>query len=206
MAAKNLQFLPFTFVLQFCVNFANLTVVIQIYNETLNDLIDNNNKNLEIRESIAKGIYINRLKECDVKTKEEVLAYMEQGEQSRIIAETKLNEQSSRSHTVFRINVQSKPIGDESKLRLSQLNLVDLAGSEGASRTETQGIRLREGSNINRSLLALSNVINRLSQANSGKAFINYRDSKLTRILQPALGGNSKTAIICTMTQTIQNY
>lgn len=84
--------------------------------------------------------------------------------------------------------------------------MVDLAGSEGASRTETQGIRLREGSNINRSLLALSNVINRLSQANSGKAFINYRDSKLTRILQTALGGNSKTAIICTMTQTISNY
>lgn len=82
-------------------------------------MIDNNNKNLEIRESIAKGIYINRLKECDVKTKEEVLAYMEQGELSRIIAETKLNEQSSRSHTVFRINIQSKPFGDESKLRMS---------------------------------------------------------------------------------------
>ena len=90
---------------------------------------------------------------------------------------------------------------------MSQLNLVDLAGSEGASRTETQGIRLREGSNINRSLLALSNVINRLSQqGGSSKAFINYRDSKLTRILQPALGGNSKTAIICTITQTISNY
>lgn len=83
---------------------------------------------------------------------------------------------------------------------MSQLNLVDLAGSEGASRTQTDGLRLREGSNINRSLLALSNVINRLSQACNGKTFINYRDSKLTRILQPALGGNSKTAIICTMT------
>ena len=89
---------------------------------------------------------------------------------------------------------------DETKVRYSQLNLVDLAGSEGASRTQADGLRLREGSNINRSLLALSNVINRLSSANGGKTFINFRDSKLTRILQTALGGNSKTAIICTMT------
>lgn len=95
---------------------------------------------------------------------------------------------------------------DESKTRVSQLNLVDLAGSEGASKTQADGIRLREGSNINRSLLALSNVINRLSSANGGKTFINFRDSKLTRILQTALGGNSKTAIICTMTQTLSNY
>jgi len=153
-----------------------------------------------------------------VKTRQEIIKYMEQGEQARMMAETKLNEQSSRSHTVFRINIQSMPrngkncdlvyaFSDQSKIRVSQLNLVDLAGSEGASRTETQGIRLREGSNINRSLLALSNVINRLSQqGGSSKAFINYRDSKLTRILQPALGGNSKTAIICTITQTISNY
>ena len=89
--------------------------------------------------------------------------------------------------------------------RISQLNLVDLAGSEGASKTQAEGLRLREGSNINKSLLALSNVINKLSTA-GGKAFINYRDSKITRILQPALGGNSKTAIICTMTQTMFNY
>ena len=95
---------------------------------------------------------------------------------------------------------------DESKVRMSQLNLVDLAGSEGASKTQADGLRLREGSNINRSLLALSNVINRLSTANGGKTFINFRDSKLTRILQPALGGNSKTAIICTMTGTLSNY
>ena len=73
-------------------------------------------------------------------------------------------------------------------------------------KTQAEGIRLREGQNINRSLLALSNVINRLSQSSGGKQFINYRDSKITRILQSALGGNSQTAIICTMTQIIQNY
>ena len=83
--------------------------------------------------------------------------------------------------------------------------MVDLAGSEGVANTKADGLRLREGSNINKSLLALSNVINKLSQGN-GKTYINYRDSKMTRILQNALGGNSKTAIICTMTQTLQNY
>ena len=88
------------------------------------------------------------------------------------------------------------------------MNLVDLAGSEGVSKTKSDGIRFREGSSINKSLLALSNVIHRLSSASGkgGKAFINYRDSKLTRILQPALGGNSKTAIICTLSQLFSNY
>ena len=132
---------------------------------------------------------------------------MEQGDEVRNVAETKLNEASSRSHTVFRINIQSKSVeaGQTTKVKTSQLNLVDLAGSEGVNKTQADGLRLREGSNINRSLLALSNVINKLSQGN-GKTFINYRDSKMTRILQASLGGNSKTAIICTVTQTLSNY
>jgi centromeric protein E len=92
----------------------------------------------------------------------------------------------------------------DGSIKISQLNLVDLAGSEGVSKTHADGMRLREGSNINRSLLALSNVINKLSAGS--KQFINFRDSKLTRILQKALGGNSSTAIICTMTQTLSNY
>lgn len=92
----------------------------------------------------------------------DVLFFMAKGDEARAIAATKLNELSSRSHTVFRINIKSF---DEStnKCKYSQLNLVDLAGSEGASKTQAEGIRLREGQNINRSLLALSNVINRLS-------------------------------------------
>lgn len=109
-------------------------------------MIEPANKNLEIRESIAAGIYINRLSECAVNGIDEVLKYMCMGDESKIIAETKLNEQSSRSHTVFRINIKSSPkdgkrfrltllLLDPTKIRLSQLNLVDLAGSEGASRT-----------------------------------------------------------------------
>ena len=89
------------------------------------------------------------------------MSFMSKGDEARSIASTKLNEHSSRSHTVFRINIKSE--GQDGKIKSSQLNLVDLAGSEGASKTQAEGIRLREGQNINRSLLALSNVINRLS-------------------------------------------
>lgn len=177
----------------------------------MNDLIEPQNRNLEIRESISSGVYINRLSENKVESVQDVMAFMAKGDESRSIAATRLNEHSSRSHTVFRINIRSQEKdqdGDSAeksggtKTKISQLNLVDLAGSEGASKTQAEGIRLREGQNINRSLLALSNVINRLSQSSgsSVKQFINYRDSKITRILQPALGGNSQTAIICTMT------
>ena len=180
----------------------------------MNDLIEPSNRNLEIRESISSGVYINRLSENKVESVQDVMAFMAKGDESRSIAATRLNEHSSRSHTVFRINIRSQEAQDQdqegdsaeksggTKTKISQLNLVDLAGSEGASKTQAEGIRLREGQNINRSLLALSNVINRLSQSSgsSVKQFINYRDSKITRILQPALGGNSQTAIICTMT------
>lgn len=133
---------------------------------------------------------------------DQAIECLKSGDEVRNVAETKLNEASSRSHTVFRINISST--NKTGLLKQSQLNLVDLAGSEGASRTQTDGLRLREGSNINRSLLALSNVINKLSSGT--KQFINFRDSKLTRILQTALGGNSSTAIICTITQTQACY
>ena len=134
---------------------------IEIYNESVNDLIAPENKNLDVRESIARGIYINKLSERKVANQKEVMSLMAKGDEQRSIAATNLNELSSRSHTVFRINISQKTSGN--KLKLSQLNLVDLAGSEGVQKTQAKGIRLREGQNINKSLLALSNVINRLS-------------------------------------------
>ena len=120
-------------------------------------------------------------------------------------AGTKVNKMSSRSHAVFRILLEIEDTNIQTNrrsLRTSHINLVDLAGSEGASRTENQGLRLREGNNINKSLLALSNVIYKLSQKHSIGAknyhkFIGFRDSKLTRILQASLLSNSQTAIIC---------
>ena len=178
----------------------------EIYNETVNDLIDSSKKNLEIRESVAKGVFVNNLTEVVVPNYEKVIQIMNTGENNRMIAETKLNEKSSRSHTIFKIFIEftRKDDSDKEKRFSSQLNLIDLAGSENASKAKCEGIRFKEGTNINKSLLALSNVINRLSQ--NSKNFVNYRDSKLTRLLQTALGGNSKTAIICTIADDNSHY
>ena len=174
----------------------------EIYNETVNDLIDTNKKNLEIRESPNKGIFVNNLSEIVVTNVEKAMQILNKGENNRIIAETKLNEKSSRSHTIFKINIE---FNIKEKKYFSQLNLVDLAGSENVSKAKCEGMRIKEGGNINKSLLALSNVINKLSQ-NNNKNFVNYRDSKLTRLLQTALGGNSKTTIICTMIDDNNHY
>ena len=167
----------------------------------MNDLIDTSKKNLEIRESPNKGIFVNNLSEIIVTNVEKAMQILNKGENNRIIAETKLNEKSSRSHTIFKINIE---FNIKEKKYCSQLNLVDLAGSENVSKAKCEGMRIKEGGNINKSLLALSSVINKLSQNN--KSFVNYRDSKLTRLLQSALGGNSKTTIICTMIDDINHY
>ncbi|MFS7965200.1 putative plus-end-directed kinesin ATPase [Helianthus anomalus] len=112
-----------------------------------------------------------------------------------------MNVRSSRSHTIFRMVIESK--GKDSALddaiRVSVLNLVDLAGSERIAKTGAGGVRLKEGKHINKSLMILGNVINKLSDGAKQRGHIPYRDSKLTRILQPALGGNAKTSIICTV-------
>ena len=179
----------------------------EIYNETVNDLIDSTKKNLEIRESSQKGIFVYNLSEITVTSVEKAMQLLNKGEANRIIAETKLNEKSSRSHTIFKINIEffvKDKINNKEKKYNAQLNLVDLAGSENVSKAKCEGMRIKEGGNINKSLLALSNVINKLSQNN--KSFVNYRDSKLTRLLQTALGGNSKTTIICTMVDDNSHY
>ena len=161
---------------------------------------------MEIRES-PRGIFVNNLSEITVTNIDKAMQLLNKGENNRIIAETKLNEKSSRSHTIFKINIEfyiKDNINNKEKKFFSQLNLVDLAGSENVSKAKCEGLRIKEGGNINKSLLALSNVINKLSQNN--KNFVNYRDSKLTRLLQTALGGNSKTTIICTMIDDSNHY
>ncbi len=125
----------------------------------------------------------------------------------RQVGNTNMNEKSSRSHALFRIIIESREaIGDDRResmtsgpLRISNLTFVDLAGSERVGQTGADGIRLKEGGHINRSLLALTSVISKLSEGNDRK-HVPYRDSKLTRILQPSLGGNAYTAIICALT------
>ena len=128
----------------------------EIYNETVNDLINTSKKNLEIRESVAKGVFVNNLTEIEVDDYDKVIKILNTGESNRIIAETKLNEKSSRSHTIFKINIEftrndMNDSNQNDKTYSAQLNLVDLAGSENVSKAKCEGIRLKEGGNINKS-------------------------------------------------------
>jgi centromeric protein E len=176
---------------------------LEIYNESVNDLLDGSKKNLDVREHKGE-VFIDQLTHRAVNCSQDILDVLNEGDKLRKEAETKANSKSSRSHSVFRISVE---IDDKNThtgrrtIRSSQIQIVDLAGSEGASKTRSAGLRLREGGNINKSLLALSNVIWKLSQrqqmGSKHNYYINFRDSKLTRILQNSLCGRSQTAIIC---------
>ncbi|KAJ7958289.1 Kinesin-like protein [Quillaja saponaria] len=179
----------------------------EIYNEEINDLLAVENQKLQIHESLERGIFVAGLREEIVSSAEQVLKLIEAGEVNRHFGETNMNVRSSRSHTIFRMVIESKGKDSNSSsdfstsdaVRVSVLNLVDLAGSERIAKTGAGGVRLKEGKHINKSLMILGNVINKLSDGSKQRAHIPYRDSKLTRILQPALGGNAKTSIICTL-------
>ncbi|XVE95056.1 hypothetical protein REPUB_Repub02eG0063700 [Reevesia pubescens] len=179
----------------------------EIYNEEIIDLFTVENQKLQIHESLERGIFVAGLREEIVNNAEQVMKLLESGEVNRHFGETNMNARSSRSHTIFRMVIESKgkdtgSSGDYSSsdaIRVSVLNLVDLAGSERIAKTGAGGVRLKEGKYINKSLMVLGNVINKLSDGAKQRAHIPYRDSKLTRMLQPALGGNAKTSIICTV-------
>ena len=173
---------------------------LEIYNENVNDLIDNSKKNLEIKESSNKRIYVNNLSEISVSNVEKALQIYNKGETNRINGEAKLNEKSNRNNIIFRITVEfllKDKKSNKDKKYYSHLNLIELAGSENACKTKNEGVRNKEIGNMNKSLLTFTNLINKLSQNN--KFFINYKESKLTRLLQSSIGGNSKTSIICTI-------
>ncbi|KAK4835581.1 hypothetical protein QYF36_011554 [Acer negundo] len=180
----------------------------EIYNEDINDLLAPEHRKLQIHENLERGIYVAGLREEIVASPQQVLDLMEFGESHRHIGETNMNVYSSRSHTIFCMIIESRhrteddAIGNScDAVRVSVLNLVDLAGSERAAKTGAEGVRLKEGSHINKSLMTLGTVIKKLSEgAESQGGHVPYRDSKLTRILQPALGGNANTAIICNIT------
>ncbi|ETN62335.1 hypothetical protein AND_005972 [Anopheles darlingi] len=182
---------------------------IEIYNEKVHDLLNTANTNLKITENQCGDVSVNS-KEYITNSPEQILQYVDAGNKARKIGETHMNERSSRSHTIFRILIESRLINtaddeiktDSEAVQIGILNLVDLAGSERADQTGATGCRFKEGVCINRSLLSLSLVIQKLSE-NSDKQFINYRDSKLTRILQASLGGNAVTSMICNITPAV---
>lgn len=163
----------------------------------MNDLLDPSNKNLEIQTDARQNCLISKLTEKVVEKETVVFEWLEKGETTRKVASTHYNETSSRSHTVFRINLEMSYINaldGKTITKKSVINLVDLAGSEGVSACKN-ATRARETRNINKSLLELSKVISELGckSVRGGQKYISYRGSKLTRILQNALSGNSKT-------------
>lgn len=174
---------------------------IEIYNEIVRDLLSTDNTPLRLRDDPERGPVLEKLTEETLQDWghfQELLSFCEA---QRQVGETYLNEKSSRSHQIIRLTIESSArefLGKGNSTTLSaSVNFVDLAGSERASQVSSAGVRLKEGCHINRSLLTLSTVIRKLSKGRHGH--INYRDSKLTRILQPCLGGNARTAIICTL-------
>ena len=188
--------------------------MLEIYNEKVQDLLVPINKRppsgLKIRESKALGVFVADLTKYPVSSYEEISNKMEEGYQNRTIGSTLMNNTSSRAHTIVTVEFkQVQQVGKTKSEKLSKINLVDLAGSERANSTGATGERLKEGCNINKSLLILGNVINTLADKASGKkkdVLPPYRDSALTRILQNALGGNSKTVMICALSPASINY
>ncbi|KAL5207040.1 hypothetical protein ABZP36_031475 [Zizania latifolia] len=169
---------------------------------------------IQIRETGNGGITLAGVTEAEVKTKEEMASFLARGSSSRATASTNMNSQSSRSHAIFTISIEQKKSTASDKLAChdydilsSKFHLVDLAGSERAKRTGADGLRLKEGIHINRGLLALGNVISALGDEKKRKegAFVPYRDSKLTRLLQDSLGGNSKTVMIACISPADSN-
>ncbi|XP_037034845.1 kinesin heavy chain-like [Bradysia coprophila] len=165
----------------------------EIYMEKIRDLLDVNKSNLTVHEDKNRVPYVKGTTELFVSSPDEIFELMKQGKSNRHVAVTNTNVRSSRSHSVFTINVKQENLESQKKLS-GKLYLVDLAGSEKVCKTGAKGSVLDEAKNINKSLWALGNVIAALTDGN--KSHIPYRDSKLTRILQESLGGNSRTTIV----------
>ncbi|XP_053738135.1 kinesin-like protein KIF13B isoform X2 [Synchiropus splendidus] len=186
----------------------------EIYNEKVRDLLDpkGSRQALRVREHNVLGPYVDGLSRLAVASYKDIESLMSEGNKSRTVAATNMNEESSRSHAVFNIilthtlmDLQSGTSGE----KVSKLSLVDLAGSERAAKTGAAGERLKEGSNINKSLSTLGLVISALADQGAGKnrsKFVPYRDSVLTWLLKDSLGGNSRTAMVATISPAADNY
>uniref|UniRef100_A0A7S4QWX0 Kinesin motor domain-containing protein n=1 Tax=Alexandrium monilatum TaxID=311494 RepID=A0A7S4QWX0_9DINO len=189
---------------------------LEIYMEALRDLLapPGDTTKLEVRNSPQVGVYIQNLKETPVFTKHDVSQLLEFGAKNRMVAATCMNDQSSRSHCIFTLEIRRKIPGQDGQppqLLRSKLNLVDLAGSERQKRTQAAGGTLKEGAAINQSLSHLANVIFKLAElaekkGKSNSDFVPFRNSKLTMALMDSLGGNSKTIMIAALSPAEVNY
>ena len=167
--------------------------MIEIYLERIRDLLEPANGDLKVREDAERGIWVEGASEHYIISAQEILDLMSLGARNRKTASTNMNDDSSRSHSIVMVTVSQRNV-DTGSTKSGKLYLVDLAGSEKVRKTERQRTRLEEAKNINKSLTNLGRVITALTDGVS--AHVPYRDSKLTRILQESLGGNSKCALI----------
>lgn len=182
---------------------------LEVYNEQIKDLLSMDPVPVRIQHDPKRGTVLTGVKEQVVLNTQQVLALIKSGEAHRHVGSTDMNEKSSRAHTLFKIIIESTSSDKKEPVKVSSLYLVDLAGSESAKMTNSKGERAREAKHINQSLLTLSTIIQRLSEDRSGGAgkrtqHLPYRDSKLTRILEPALDGNAQIGIICTVSPTFK--
>ncbi|KAM6108023.1 kinesin-like protein KIF18B [Pterocles gutturalis] len=179
----------------------------EVYNEQIHDLLEPKGP-LAIREDPEKGVVVQGLSFHQPTSAQQLLEMLANGNKNRTQHPTDANASSSRSHAIFQVYVkQQDRVGSLTRdLQVAKMSLIDLAGSERASVTNTKGERLREGANINRSLLALVNVINALADAKSKKTHIPYRDSKLTRLLKDSIGGNCRTIMIAAVSPSVLAY
>ncbi|XP_051844304.1 kinesin-like protein KIF17 isoform X5 [Antechinus flavipes] len=180
---------------------------LEIYNEDIRDLLGADTKQkLELKEHPEKGVYVKGLSMHTVHSVAQCERIMEMGWKNRSVGYTLMNKDSSRSHSIFTISIEIYAVDERGKdhLRAGKLNLVDLAGSERQSKTGATGERLKEATKINLSLSALGNVISALVDGRC--KHIPYRDSKLTRLLQDSLGGNTKTLMVACLSPADNNY
>ena len=188
------------------IKFSIRSSYLQIYNEYISDLLFPEKKNLNIREDKNKGIFVEGLSEWIVDNPNDIYKLLGKGTENRAISSTSMNEISSRSHAIFIIILEQNILEEEKEIKkISKLNLVDLAGSERTRITGAKGKQLEESKKINKSLSALGNVINALTELKGNINHVPYRDSKLTRLLEDSLGGNCITTLI-TMISPCQDY
>ncbi|XP_055542710.1 kinesin-like protein KIF3A [Wyeomyia smithii] len=179
----------------------------EIYNEEVRDLLGKEiNKSLEVKERADIGVFVKDLSGYVVHNADDLDNIMKMGNKNRVVGATKMNSESSRSHAIFSITIESSETDEVGKqlVRMGKLQLVDLAGSERQSKTQSSGLRLKEATKINLSLSVLGNVISALVDGKS--THIPYRNSKLTRLLQDSLGGNSKTVMCASISPADSNY
>ena len=178
---------------------------VEIYNEEVRDLLGDSKKKLDIREDPKKGTFVRDLTYINIKDSVDIEKCLNKGNKNRHVGQTSMNDQSSRSHSLFTVYLEIEEKGGDGngRIKSGKLNLVDLAGSERVGKTNATGQTFDEGKKINLSLTALGSVIDALS---SNRKHIPYKDSKLTRLLADSLGGNTKTVMFANISPASYNY